>query len=184
MQASCCRLSWNPKGLALFGDIDPERDIEDLVTFAKHYADLPDGWCSSLINLVSSKNDPGPYSAIPPIQTLEDDAACPLEVRSFLSPGRNRPLLTQQILPWGQVRPWALSGQTGQARPRFAFALRFPVLRWERLRLAVRIYGLSAHEAAQELLPSTRATKRFCPERCRNCCLRPHAALADLRHPR
>ncbi len=31
----------------LFGDIDPGTDIDDLVAFAKHYAYLHDGWCSS-----------------------------------------------------------------------------------------------------------------------------------------
>ena len=36
------------KATYLFGDIDPGTDIEDLVEFAKQYADLPDGWCSSL----------------------------------------------------------------------------------------------------------------------------------------
>ena len=32
----------------LFGDIDPETDIDDLVSFAKQYAYLSDGWCSSV----------------------------------------------------------------------------------------------------------------------------------------
>jgi len=36
------------KATYLFGDIDPETDIEDLVAFAKHYAYLQDGWCSSV----------------------------------------------------------------------------------------------------------------------------------------
>lgn len=36
------------KATYLFGDIDPAKDIGDLVTFAKHYAQLDDGWCSSL----------------------------------------------------------------------------------------------------------------------------------------
>ncbi|KNG91795.1 DUF1636 family protein [Pseudaestuariivita atlantica] len=36
------------KATYLFGDIDPEADIDDLVTFAKQYAYLHDGWCSSV----------------------------------------------------------------------------------------------------------------------------------------
>ena len=36
------------KATYLFGDIDPETDIEDLVDFAKQYAYLNDGWCSSV----------------------------------------------------------------------------------------------------------------------------------------
>ena len=36
------------KATYLFGDIDPETDIDDLVTFAKQYAYLHDGWCSSV----------------------------------------------------------------------------------------------------------------------------------------
>lgn len=36
------------KATYLFGDIDPDTDIDDLVAFAKHYADLHDGWCSSI----------------------------------------------------------------------------------------------------------------------------------------
>lgn len=35
------------KATYLFGDIDPETDIEDLVAFAKQYGDLNDGWCTS-----------------------------------------------------------------------------------------------------------------------------------------
>lgn len=31
----------------LFGDIDPETDIDDLVQFAEQYAALDDGWCAS-----------------------------------------------------------------------------------------------------------------------------------------
>ena len=37
----------NEKATYLFGDIDPEEDIDDLVTFALQYRDLEDGWCSS-----------------------------------------------------------------------------------------------------------------------------------------
>ncbi|MEM9350019.1 MAG: DUF1636 domain-containing protein [Pseudomonadota bacterium] len=36
------------KATYLFGDIDPEADIEDLVTFAQQYSYLHDGWCSSV----------------------------------------------------------------------------------------------------------------------------------------
>jgi len=35
------------KATYLFGDVDPETDIDDLVTFAKQYSYLHDGWCSS-----------------------------------------------------------------------------------------------------------------------------------------
>lgn len=35
------------KATYLFGDIDPETDIDDLVAFAKQYRDLTDGWCNS-----------------------------------------------------------------------------------------------------------------------------------------
>lgn len=36
------------KATYLFGDIDPEVDIDDLVTFAHQYSYLHDGWCSSV----------------------------------------------------------------------------------------------------------------------------------------
>lgn len=36
------------KATYLFGDIDPDEDIDDLVRFAKQYATLGDGWCSSV----------------------------------------------------------------------------------------------------------------------------------------
>ena len=36
------------KATYLFGDIDPDVDVSDLVTFAQQYASLHDGWCSSL----------------------------------------------------------------------------------------------------------------------------------------
>lgn len=36
------------KATYLFGDIDPADDVDDLVTFAKQYAYLHDGWCSSV----------------------------------------------------------------------------------------------------------------------------------------
>lgn len=36
------------KATYLFGDIDPATDIDDLVSFAKQYAYLHDGWCSSV----------------------------------------------------------------------------------------------------------------------------------------
>ena len=36
------------KATYLFGDIDPDTDIDDLVSFARQYAYLNDGWCSSV----------------------------------------------------------------------------------------------------------------------------------------
>ncbi|MEM0947176.1 MAG: DUF1636 domain-containing protein [Pseudomonadota bacterium] len=36
------------KATYLFGDIDPSTDIDDLVAFARQYAELEDGWCSSV----------------------------------------------------------------------------------------------------------------------------------------
>ncbi|MFT4620544.1 MAG: putative metal-binding protein [Sulfitobacter sp.] len=36
------------KATYLFGDIEPDEDIEDLVNFARQYALLHDGWCSSV----------------------------------------------------------------------------------------------------------------------------------------
>ncbi|MEO0544954.1 MAG: DUF1636 domain-containing protein [Pseudomonadota bacterium] len=36
------------KATYLFGDIDPNEDIDDLVSFARQYAVLHDGWCSSV----------------------------------------------------------------------------------------------------------------------------------------
>lgn len=36
------------KATYLFGDIEPGTDIDDLVAFARQYASLDDGWCSSL----------------------------------------------------------------------------------------------------------------------------------------
>lgn len=36
------------KATYLFGDIDPATDIDDLVSFAKQFAYLQDGWCSSV----------------------------------------------------------------------------------------------------------------------------------------
>lgn len=36
------------KATYLFGDITPEDDIDDLVAFARQYAYLHDGWCSSV----------------------------------------------------------------------------------------------------------------------------------------
>ncbi|MDT8854900.1 DUF1636 domain-containing protein [Paracoccaceae bacterium Fryx2] len=44
-----CTVAWCAAGKAtwLFGDIDPNADIDDLVAFAQLYAALPDGWCRS-----------------------------------------------------------------------------------------------------------------------------------------
>ncbi len=36
------------KATYLFGDIDPATDVDDLVAFARQYAYLHDGWCSSV----------------------------------------------------------------------------------------------------------------------------------------
>lgn len=36
------------KATYLFGDIDPDADVDDLVAFARQYAYLHDGWCSSV----------------------------------------------------------------------------------------------------------------------------------------
>ena len=36
------------KATYLFGDIDPNTDVDDLVAFAKQYSYLQDGWCSSV----------------------------------------------------------------------------------------------------------------------------------------
>ncbi|MGR3433926.1 MAG: DUF1636 family protein [Shimia sp.] len=36
------------KATYLFGDVDPETDVDDLVAFARQYAHLHDGWCSSV----------------------------------------------------------------------------------------------------------------------------------------
>lgn len=36
------------KATYLFGDIEPDTDIDDLVAFARQYAVLRDGWCSSV----------------------------------------------------------------------------------------------------------------------------------------
>ncbi len=36
------------KATYLFGDMNPDDDIDDLVAFAQQYAQLDDGWCSSL----------------------------------------------------------------------------------------------------------------------------------------
>ncbi|MEM8803786.1 MAG: DUF1636 domain-containing protein [Pseudomonadota bacterium] len=35
------------KATYLFGDVDPDTDVDDLVAFAKQYAYLHEGWCSS-----------------------------------------------------------------------------------------------------------------------------------------
>ena len=51
------------KATYLFGDIDPETDIEDLVNFAQQYAYLHDGWCSSVDR--PSKLRKSPLARIP-----------------------------------------------------------------------------------------------------------------------
>lgn len=42
-----CAVAWAADGKAtwLFGDIDPEADLADLIAFSKLYHDLDDGWC-------------------------------------------------------------------------------------------------------------------------------------------
>ncbi|MEM8703058.1 MAG: DUF1636 domain-containing protein [Pseudomonadota bacterium] len=35
------------KATYLFGDVDPDTDIDDLVAFARQYREMEDGWCSS-----------------------------------------------------------------------------------------------------------------------------------------
>ena len=44
-----CTVAYHGTGKAtyLFGNIDPKSDIADLIAFARHYAGLPDGWCSA-----------------------------------------------------------------------------------------------------------------------------------------
>ena len=36
------------KATYLFGGVEPGQDIDDLVTFARQYAGMGDGWCSSV----------------------------------------------------------------------------------------------------------------------------------------
>lgn len=45
-----CRVAFHGtrKASYLFGDVDPGDDIEDLIAFARQYAVLHDGWCSSV----------------------------------------------------------------------------------------------------------------------------------------
>ncbi len=44
-----CTVAYQGEGKAsyLFGDMDPSEDINDLVSFARQYAYLNDGWCTS-----------------------------------------------------------------------------------------------------------------------------------------
>jgi predicted metal-binding protein len=44
-----CAVAYQASGKAtyLFGDIDPADDVGDLIAFARQYAGLADGWCSS-----------------------------------------------------------------------------------------------------------------------------------------
>ncbi len=58
----------------LFGDIDPETDITDLVTFGRQYAHLCDGWCSSVDP--SGKLCKSTLARVPAaITAIEDDEA-------------------------------------------------------------------------------------------------------------
>ncbi|WP_417769646.1 DUF1636 family protein [Stappia sp.] len=45
-----CAVAFQGDGKAsyLFGDIEPGRDSDALVAFARQYAELDDGWCSSI----------------------------------------------------------------------------------------------------------------------------------------
>lgn len=45
-----CAVAFQADGKAsyLFGDIEPGRDSDALVAFARQYAELDDGWCSSI----------------------------------------------------------------------------------------------------------------------------------------
>lgn len=42
-----CTVAWRASAKAtwLFGDIEPDQDIDDLIAFARLYAGLEDGWC-------------------------------------------------------------------------------------------------------------------------------------------
>lgn len=44
------------KATYLFGDIDPDENIDDLLLFAKQYAGLSDGWCSSTSRPIGLKD--------------------------------------------------------------------------------------------------------------------------------
>lgn len=45
-----CTVGFHGQGKAsyLFGDMTPEQDVADILSFAKQYAVLHDGWCSSV----------------------------------------------------------------------------------------------------------------------------------------
>lgn len=62
------------KATYLFGDIDPETDIDDLVAFARQYACLQDGWCSSVDR--PGKLRKSTLARVPAtIMAIEDDEA-------------------------------------------------------------------------------------------------------------
>jgi len=62
------------KATYLFGDIEPETDIDDLVAFIKQYAYLRDGWCSSIDR--PGKLRKSTLARVPAtMMALEDDAA-------------------------------------------------------------------------------------------------------------
>ncbi|MEM1039761.1 MAG: DUF1636 domain-containing protein [Pseudomonadota bacterium] len=44
------------KATYLFGDIDPDEDINDLLAFAEQYAALDDGWCSATTRPAGLRN--------------------------------------------------------------------------------------------------------------------------------
>ena len=65
------------KATYLFGDIDPEDDIDDLVAFARQYALLQDGWCSSVDR--PGKLRRTTLARVPAALTILEDASEPLQ---------------------------------------------------------------------------------------------------------
>lgn len=59
------------KATYLFVDIDPETDIDDLVTFARQYAYLHDGWSSSVDR--PGKLQKSTFARVPAIMAIEED---------------------------------------------------------------------------------------------------------------
>ena len=70
-----CTVAYHGPGKAsyLFGDIEPEGDLSDLIRFAKQYAYLHDGWCSSVDRPGKlRKTTLARIPAIPTVQKAED----------------------------------------------------------------------------------------------------------------
>jgi predicted metal-binding protein len=46
--ATPCTVAWRASGKAtwLFGDVDPDQPLDELIAFSRLYARLDDGWCS------------------------------------------------------------------------------------------------------------------------------------------